>query len=62
MGFCFSFTCKKKNRGKIEVDTKKKNVADAIKLLNPDNIVDINISNIPLENIISEIYKKEDTK
>lgn len=45
---------------KLEVDTKKKSVADAIKLLNPDNIVDINISNIPLENIISEIYKKKD--
>lgn len=42
---------------KIEVDTKKRSVSDALKLLNPDNIVDINISNIPLENIISEIYK-----
>lgn len=47
---------------KIEVDTKKKSVADAIKLLNPDNIIDINISNIPLEDIISNIYKKEDKK
>ena len=47
---------------KIEVDTKKRNVTDAIKLLNPDNIVDINITNIPLENIISEIYKKEAQK
>ena len=45
---------------KLEVDTKKRSVADAIKLLNTDNIVDINISNIPLENIISEIYKKKD--
>ena len=45
---------------KIEVDTAKRSVADAIKLLNPDNIIDINISNIPLENIISEIYKKKD--
>jgi len=44
---------------KIEVDTKKKSVMDAIKLLNTDNIVDINISNIPLEDIISDIYKKE---
>jgi len=44
---------------KLEVDTKKRSVADAIKLLNTDNIVDINISNIPLENIISEIYKKK---
>ena len=45
---------------KIEVDTKKKSVSDAIKLLNPDNIVDINITNIPLENIISDIYKEGD--
>ena len=44
---------------KIEVDTKKRSVSDAIKLLNPDNIIDINISNIPLENIISSIYKNE---
>lgn len=54
-----------KDRGyniKIEVDTTKKSVADAIKLLNPDNIIDINISNIPLENIISSIYKDGDIK
>lgn len=47
---------------KIEVDTQKRSVTDAIKLLNPDNIIDINISNIPLEDIISNIYKKEDLK
>ena len=45
---------------KIEVDTQKRSVTDAIKLLNPDNIVDINISNIPLEEIISNIYKNEE--
>jgi len=45
---------------KIEVDTKKRSVADALKLLNPDNIVDINISNVPLEQIISDIYKEGD--
>lgn len=43
---------------KIEVDITKRSVADALKLLNPDNIVDINISNIPLEDIISSIYKE----
>lgn len=43
---------------KIEVDLTKKTISDAIKLLNTDNIVDINISNTPLEDIISEIYKK----
>ena len=42
------------------LDTKKKSVADALKLLNTDNIIDINISNTPLEEIISNIYKKED--
>ena len=45
---------------KIEVDTKKRSITDAIKLLNPDNIIDINISNTPLEEIISSIYKKEE--
>jgi len=44
---------------KIEVDTKKRSITDALKLLNPDNIVDINISNTPLEEIISEIYKED---
>ena len=47
---------------KIEVNTEKRSVADALKLLNPDNIIDINISNIPLEDIISTIYKEEDKK
>lgn len=47
---------------KIEVDTSKRSISDAIKLLNPDNIIDINISNTPLEDIISEIYKNEDKK
>ena len=42
---------------KIEVDTTKRSVTDALKLLNPDNIVDVNISNTPLEDIISDIYK-----
>ena len=45
---------------KIEVDVTKRSVSDAIKLLNPDNIIDINISNVPLENIISDIYKSRD--
>jgi ABC-2 type transport system ATP-binding protein len=41
---------------KLEIDTTKKNVSDVIKLLDSDNIIDINISNIPLEEIISTIY------
>ena len=47
---------------KIEVDTKKRSITDALKLLNPDNIIDINISNTPLEDIISDIYKNGDKK
>ena len=43
---------------KIEIDNSKKNVMDVIKAINPDDIVDINISTVPLENIITEIYKK----
>lgn len=45
---------------KLEVDLKKRKISDAIKILNPDNIVDINISNVPLEQIIGEIYKAGD--
>ena len=43
---------------KIAIDTKKKTIKDVLNLLNPENIVDINISNIPLEEIISSIYQK----
>ncbi len=42
---------------KLEVDLTKKSISDAIKLLDPDKIIDINISNTPLETIISNIYK-----
>ena len=42
---------------KLEVDLNKRSISDAIKLLNPNNIIDINISNTPLEDIISNIYK-----
>lgn len=45
---------------KLEVDLKRKTISDAIDLLNTENIVDINISNVPLEDIISEIYKDGD--
>ncbi len=49
---------KEKNTGlKLEIDTKKKDISDVLKLINPDNIVDINISNTPLEDIISDIYR-----
>lgn len=42
---------------KIEIDTKSKTVADIINLLDTDKILDINISNIPLEDIITDIYR-----
>lgn len=42
---------------KLEIDTTKKNISDALKLIDADNILDINISNIPLETIITDIYK-----
>ena len=45
---------------KLSIDIDKKSVADVINLLNTDKIVDINISNEPLENIISNIYKGND--
>ena len=44
---------------KIEVDTNTKKINDVINMLDVNNIIDINISNVPLENIISEIYKGE---
>jgi ABC-2 type transport system ATP-binding protein len=44
---------------KIEVDITKRSISDALKLLNPDNIIDINISNVPLEDIIANIYKSK---
>ena len=44
---------------KFEIDTKTIGLSDVLKLIDPDNIVDINISNTPLEEIISAIYRKE---
>ena len=43
---------------KLEIDIRKKGINDVLKLLEADNIIDINISNMPLENIITEIYKE----
>ncbi len=47
----------KANGLKIEIDSKKKTIADVIKMLDTDKIIDMNISNIPLEDIITSIYK-----
>lgn len=48
----------KGNNLKIEVDTTKKSIGDVMKGLDTDNMIDINISNVPLENIITQIYKE----
>lgn len=42
---------------KVEVDLSKTSITDVLNTLNPENIQDINISNVPLEEIISTIYK-----
>ena len=47
----------KNNSLKIELDNKNKTIADVIKILDTDKIIDINISSIPLEDIITQIYK-----
>ena len=48
----------KGNNLKVEIDSKKKGVTDVIKFLDTGKIIDINISNIPLEDIITSIYKE----
>ena len=47
------------NSFRIEIDTNETDLTAVLKLINPENIIDINISNIPLEDIISAIYRKE---
>lgn len=49
----------KANSYRIEIDTKETDLTTVLKLINPENIIDINISNTPLEEIISAIYRKE---
>ncbi len=43
---------------KLELDTKKKSISDVFKLLDMEKVLDITISNVPLEEIISGIYKE----
>ncbi len=47
---------------KADIDISKKDISDVIKALDYKNIVDINITNIPLENIISKIYSSKAAK
>ena len=44
----------------IEIDTNKTDLTTVLQLINPENIVDINISNTPLEEIISSIYIRKE--
>jgi len=48
----------KGNNYKLEIDLTKKSISDVLKGFNPDDILDINISNVPLEDTITTIYKK----
>lgn len=48
---------KKGGHVKFEVDTGKLPINDALRLVDAENLEDINVSSIPLENIITEIYK-----
>ena len=43
---------------KLEVDTKVISIQEVLKWLDTDNLMDITISNVPLENIITQIYKE----
>ena len=49
----------KENSLSIEIDTNETDLTTVLKLIDPENIIDINISNTPLEEIISAIYRKE---
>ena len=44
---------------KVEIDSKKKTIADIMEKLDLEKIIDINISSVPLEEIITNIYKGE---
>lgn len=45
---------------KLEVDTSVMKINDALRSIDAEYVEDINISNIPLENIIMEIYKSKE--
>ena len=50
----------KGSHARLEVDTGAVEIGDALRQINVENMEDINISNVPLENIIMEIYKAKD--
>lgn len=47
---------------KLEIDTNKKTIIDVLRLLDTSKIIDINISNVPLEEIIAGIYQDVNKK
>lgn len=47
---------------KLEVDTTRMKINDALHHINAEHVEDINISNIPLEEIIMQIYKSAERK
>ena len=49
----------KGSRVRLEVDTSVIKINDALRSIDAEHVEDINISNIPLENIIMEIYRSE---
>lgn len=49
----------KGGNAKLEVDTAKIKINDALRHIDAEHVEDINISNIPLEDIIMEIYKSK---
>ncbi|MDD4275894.1 MAG: ATP-binding cassette domain-containing protein [Clostridia bacterium] len=46
------------NATKIEVDMEKASITDVLSLVDPNNIIDISISSIPLEEIIKQVYRE----
>ena len=50
---------REKSMIQAEVDTSKKGICEVVKTLDYENIMDINISNIPLEDVISKIYSSK---
>ena len=52
----------KNGNSKLEIDTAITSISEVMKGFDTENLLDINISNIPLENIITEIYKEKANK
>ncbi|MCM1183468.1 MAG: ATP-binding cassette domain-containing protein [Roseburia sp.] len=50
---------RKGSRAKLEIDTGVLKINDALRHIDAEHVEDINISNVPLETIIMEIYKSE---